>query len=86
MAQAFLHAGEHGLVVAGFEIDHAIGCKACLGDRWREEVGARDAPKDLALRAGGDPGAEEGGSGSIDRAVAAAGDLMQGAERESSAG
>ncbi len=86
MAQAFLHAGEHGLVVAGFEIDHAIGCKACLGDRWREEVGARDAPKDLALRAGGDPGAEEGGSGSIDRAVAAAGDLMQGAECEASAG
>ena len=36
-------AGEHRLVVAGFEIDDAIGFQARLGERRREQVGPRDA-------------------------------------------
>lgn len=86
MAQAFFHAGEDGLVVAGFEIDHPIGRETRLSDRWCEEIGARDAPEDLAFGAGRDARAEKRRSGSVDCAIAAAGDLMQSAESETAAG
>ncbi len=85
MAQSFLHAGEHSLIVAGFEIDHAVACEACLSDGRSEQVRARDAPEDLALGAGGEARAERGGCRPVDRAVTAAGYLMQGAERETTA-
>ncbi|KEQ52188.1 hypothetical protein BV95_03526 [Sphingobium chlorophenolicum] len=86
MAQSFLHAGEHGLVVAGFEVDHAIACEACLGNGGRKQVGASDAPKDFALGAGGKACAERRSSCAIDGAVTAAGDFMQRAECEATAG
>ncbi len=86
MPQPFFHAGEKCLVVAGFNIDDSIGRQARLGDRGSEQVRSRDAPQDLALGPGGDAGAEECGSGAIDRAVAAAGDFMQRAVSEASAG
>lgn len=51
MPQAFFHAGEHGLVVTGFDIDHSGGRQPDLGDRRGEEVRPRDAPEDIALGA-----------------------------------
>jgi len=36
MAQSFFHTGEHGLVVAGFEIDHAVASEAGLCNGGRE--------------------------------------------------
>ena len=86
MAQAFLHAGEHGLVVAGLDVDHPIGDEARLSDGRREQVGPRHAPKNLALRPRGDACAEEGRSRTVDRAIAAAGDLMESAERQPATG
>ncbi len=86
MPQPFFHAGEKRLFIAGFDIDDAIGRQARLGDRGSEQVRSRDAPEDLALGASGDAGAEERGSGAIDRAVAAAGDFMQRAASKAPAG
>ena len=40
MAQAFLHAGEHRLLVAGLDIDHPVGMQPGLGERRREQVAA----------------------------------------------
>ncbi len=86
MPQALLHAGEHALVVPGFDINHAVGRQSRLGDRGSEEVRARDAPEDLALGAGGDACTEERGRSAIDCAIAAASYLMQRATREAPAG
>jgi hypothetical protein len=82
MPQPFFHAGEHGLVVAGLEIDHPVRSEAGLCQGRREQVGARDAPQHLAARAGGDPAGEQRGCGAIDRAVATTGDLVQGTQRQ----
>ena len=86
MAQAFLHAGEHRLVVAGLDVDHPVGNEPSLGDRRREEVGTGDAPENLALRPRGDACAEESRCRAVDGTVSAAGDLMQRAERKPTAG
>lgn len=80
MAKAFLHAGEYGLVVAGLDVDHPVGDEPRLCDRRREQIGSRNAPEDLALGAGGDARAEQGGCRSVDRAIPPARDLMQRAE------
>ncbi len=81
MAEPFLHAGQHGLVIAGFEIDYAIGRETSLSDRRREEIWTGDAPQNLALGSSRDARAEQGCCGAIDRAIPTAGDLMQRAER-----
>lgn len=81
MAQAFLHAGEHGLVVACFDIDHAVRRETGLGERGREEVGPRDAPENLADRARCDPGCEQCGGCAVNRAIAATRNFMQRAPR-----
>lgn len=86
MAQAFLHAREHGLVVAGLDIDHPVGDQPGLGDGRREQVGPCDAPEDLAFRPCGDACAKEGRSRAVNRAIAAAGDFMQRAERQPATG
>lgn len=86
MAQALLHAGEHGLVVAGLDIDHAVGNQPCLCNRRREEIGPGQAPEHLAPGPGCHSGAEKGGRGAIDGAVAASGDLMECAECQPTAG
>ena len=54
-----------------------------LRERRREQVLARDAPEHLAAGAGGDPGGKQRRGRAVDRAIAAAGDLMQRAERQS---
>ena len=86
MAQSFLHAREHGLVVAGFEVDDAVACEACLGDGGSEQVRPRDAPQDLALGAGSEACAEGRSRRTIDSAVAAARYFMQRAKCEAPAG
>ena len=86
MAQPFLHAGQHGLVITGFEIDYAIGRKTCLSDRRREQVRTGDTPEDLALGSSRDARAEQGCCGAIDRAIPAPCNLMQGAKRQPAAG
>ena len=85
VAQPLLKAGEDGLLVAALEIDDAVGLQAGLGERRREQVRAGDAPEHLAAGARGDPGGEQRGGRAVDRAVSAAGDLMQRAAREAAA-
>lgn len=86
MAKAFLHARHDGLVVAGLDIDNAIGAKACLGKRRSEQVRLGDAPQRLAARASRDSGREKSRRRPVDRAIAAAGDFMQRAARQAAAG
>ena len=84
--QAFFKAGEDGLLVAAFEIDDAIGVQPGLRERRREQVQSRETPEHLAARAGGDPCGKKRGGRAVDRAVAAASDLMQCAKRQRAAG
>ena len=44
MTQSFFEAGEHGLLVAHFCVDHTVGMQPCLRHRWSEQVAARYAP------------------------------------------
>ena len=83
MPQAPLEAGEEGFLVARLDIDHAIGPEPGLGNGWSEQVLAGDAPKDFATRPGGNPGGKQRGGSAVHHPIAAAGDLMQRAERES---
>lgn len=85
VTETFLDTGEYSLVVARLDVDHAVGREACLGQRRCEEIGPRDDPKDLAPGSRGDPGSEECRRRAIDRAVTAAGDLVERAERQATA-
>ena len=86
MPQAFFKAGEDGLLVAAFEIDDAVGVQPGLGERRRKKVQSRETPEDLATRAGGDPCGKKRSGRPVDRAIAAASDLMQCAKRQRPAG
>ena len=77
MPQTFLETCQNTLFVACFDVDDAIWSKPCLGDRWREQVGPRQAPERFAFRTRRDACHKQGGGGTVDRAIAAAGDLMQ---------
>jgi len=77
MPQPFLHAGQHGLVVARLEIDHPVGGEPGLCERGCKEIGPRDAPEHFADRAGGDARREEDRGGAVDRSVPATGDFVQ---------
>ena len=84
--QAFFKAGEDGLLVAAFEIDDAVGVQPGLRERRRKQVQSRETPEHLAARAGGDPCGKKRGGRAVDRAIAAASDLMQCAKRQRPAG
>ena len=86
MPQAFFKAGEDGLLIAAFEIDDAIGVQPSLRERRRKQVQSRETPEHLAARAGGDPCGEKRGGRAVDRAIAAASDLMQCAKWQRPAG
>lgn len=86
VAQPFFHAGEHRLVVASLQIDETVGRKSGLGERWCEEIRARNAPQNLANGPGGYACGEQSGGGSIDGTVSATSDFMKRAEREAAAG
>ena len=59
------------------------GTQAGLGQGRREQILPGDAPQHLALGPRRDAGGEQRRGRAVDRAVAAAGDLMQRAERQS---
>lgn len=86
MAEAFLDTSQHGLVVARLDVDHAIGREARLRQRWGEEIGPGDDPKNLAPGSRRDPGGEESRGRTVNGTVAAAGNFMECAEREATAG
>ncbi len=85
MAQPLLGAGKHRLVVTRFEINHPIGAEPGLGQRRRKQIRPRETPQHHAPGAGGDTGGKQGRSGSIDRRMAAAGDLMHRPTRKAAA-
>ena len=86
MAQPFLDAGKHRPLVAGLDVDDAVGSQPGLRQGGREEVEAAQAPEHLALGAGGHPGHEESGRRAVHCAVPAPRHLVQRAEREASVG
>ena len=86
MTQPLLEAGQHGLVVAALDVDHARRRQARLGHRRREKIGARQAPQHLATRSRSDPGGEQRCRGAVDCAIAAASDFVQRAERKTAVG
>src|SRR5258708_3578968 len=83
MPQSFLKACEHRWLVTRFQVDDAIGQETGLGDGGREEVLPRDTPQDLASRARSNSRGEQCRRRTVDCAIAAAGHLVQGAERQS---
>lgn len=82
MAKPFLETGEHGGFIARLNIDDAAGKQPGLSERRRKEILPGDAPEHLAFGARGNAGGKERRRGAIDRPVAAAGDLVQRAERQ----
>lgn len=84
--QTFLHAGESRLVIAGLDMDDAIGRQAGLFQARREQILLRDAPEHLAVGPRGDPGHETGRRRAVHRAIGTARDLMQTAKSQSTAG
>lgn len=83
MPDAFFHAGEDCLVVAGLDIDDAVRFEPRLRQRRGEQVGPGDAPQHLTSCARRYTAREQGCCRAIDGAVAAARDFMQRAERQS---
>jgi len=86
MAQSFLDTGQDSLIVPCLDIDHPVWREAGLGQRRSEKVGTCEAPQHFALGARSNPGGEERGGGTVYRAVTAARDLVQRAERQAFAG
>ena len=82
MPQSLLEAGEHRWLVTRFQVEDAIGQETGLRDGGREEILPRDAPQDLTPRARGNSRGEQCRRRTVDRAIAATGDLVQGAERQ----
>jgi len=83
MPQTLLKTGKHSLFVPRFDIDHAIGDEPGLGEGRGEEVLPNDAPQRPAAGPSGDSRRKERRGRAVDRALAAAGHLMQSAERQS---
>lgn len=82
MAQAFFHASEDGLVVAGLKVNDTIGSETGLFYRWSKKVWTGNAPEHLPLCARRDSRAEESGGRAVDGSVATACYFVQRAERE----
>ncbi len=82
MAQPFLHADEHRLVVARLDMNDPVGEKPGLLESRREQIRMYDAPEHRAGQTGGDSGRETGCDRAVERAMAAPGDLVQAAERK----
>ena len=83
MPQSLLEAGEDRWLVTRVYVDDTFGLETGLGDGGREEVLACDTPQDLAARPRSDARREQCGRGTVDRAIAATGDLVQCAKRQS---
>ena len=82
VAQSFLAAGEHRLLVAGLDMDHPIGMQPGLAQGRREQIGPGHAPEHRAAGTGDDPGREQRRCRTVDRAIGTTRHLMQGAKRQ----
>ena len=80
--QSFLEAGQDRLLIGRLDIDHPVGRQPGLSEGRREEVLAGDAPQHLAPRPRGNSRGKQRRRRAVDRAIAAAGHLMQSAERQ----
>ena len=83
MPQSLLEAREHRWLVTRFQVDDTVGEETGLREGGREEILPRDTPQNLAARARGNSRGEQCRRRTVDRAIAAAGHLVQGAERQS---
>ena len=86
MPQSFLETGQHRFLIRRLDIDHPVGQQPGLSEGRREEILPCDAPEHLAPRSRGNPRGKQRRRCAIDRAIAAAGHLMQGGERQSPLG
>ena len=86
MPNAFLETCQHRLLVAGVDVDDAVRVKADLGQRRREQVLPRDAPKNFAPGARCDPGREQCRSGTVDGGISTAGNFVQRPDRQPTTG
>lgn len=77
MTQTFLETGQNPCIVAGLDIDDAVGRQSRLGQGRGKQVGSRHAPQHLPWRPGGYPGGEQGRRGAVDRALTAACHFVQ---------
>lgn len=84
--ESLLETGQEARLVARLQIEQTVRIQARLAQRRSEEVGPGDAPKHWARKPRGDPGGEEGRRRPVDGAVAAPGDLVQGAARQAAFG
>ena len=85
MTDAFLETRKHRLLVAGVDVDDAVGGETDLGQGRREQVLPGDAPQDLAFGPRRDAGGEQRCRCAVDGGVAAAGDLVQRPKRQPAA-
>lgn len=83
MAEAFLHAGEDGFIVARFDIDHPVGNESGLSQCRCKKIGAAQAPENLPGTAGCNTCAEQCGRRPIDRTISATSNLMESADSQS---
>lgn len=85
MPQAFLDRGQERGLLAGLDIDDAIGMQPRLGQSGGEQVAPGQAPQHRALEPRRDPGSEQSCGRPMNRPVATAGHLVQRAERQAAA-
>ena len=83
MPQAFLKTDEDRLFVARLDIDHAIGHEPGLCEGRGEQILLCDTPEHLATQPRRDSSRKERRGRAVDRAMAAAGHLMQSAKCQS---
>jgi len=83
MPQTFLETDEDRLFVARLDIDHAIGHEPGLCEGRGEQILLCDTPEHLATQPRRDSSRKERRGRAVDRAMAAAGHLMQSAKCQS---
>ena len=77
MAQPFLKACHHGLVIGRFHINHPVRVQPGLGQSGGEQVRFGQAPQHLARAARQNASGEQCGAARIQHALPAAGHLVQ---------
>ena len=86
MPQALLEAGEYALLVANLGIDDPVGVEPRLCHCRGEKIASRYAPQDLAGRPCHDAGGEQRCRGTMNRTIATAGNLVECAPCQATAG
>ena len=80
--QAFLETDEDRLLIARLDIDHAVGHEPGLREGRGEQILPGETPEHPATQPRSDSRRKERRGGAVDRAMAAAGHLMQRAKRQ----